>query len=114
MAHPASTRQGPHDPAFHRQGTQPDLEHQVDGGSWRHLDGELDHQSPGADSPYRTMEFSRANLTAPADGRQGDRDSANASLPWQTPPQGFSLPRTSVPPPPFRIPNSACGPSQVL
>ena len=92
VAHPASIRPGPHDPAFQRQGAQPDLEHQVDGGSWRDLDGELHHQSTGADSPYRTMEFSRATLTAPADGRQGDRESAKASPPGQMPPQGFYLP----------------------
>jgi hypothetical protein len=86
VAHRALIRLRPHDPAFHRQGTQPDLEHQMDGGAWRDLDGELHHQSSSPDSPYRPPEFSGATLLAPAHGRQADRESAKASPPGHMPP----------------------------
>jgi hypothetical protein len=91
VAHSALASLGPHDLAFQREGAQPDLEHQVDGGAWGDLDGEFHHQSPGADSPYRSVQFIGPDLTAPAEGRQADRESAKASPPGQMPPQGFHL-----------------------
>lgn len=91
VAHRALVRLRPHDAAFHRQWAQSDVEEQVDGGTWGEFDRELHHQSSGADSPYRTVQFSGSNLTAPADGRQADRESAKASPPGQMPPQSFYL-----------------------